>query len=78
MKRQFTLYSNSYCHLCSEMHAAIMDYSEQYEFGLEVIDIEGEAELEEKYGEKIPVLEYLGNEVCHYYLDNDAFQACFR
>ena len=38
-------------------------------FEFEVIDVGGDAALESRYGELVPVLAVAGTELCHYHLD---------
>lgn len=50
-------------------------------FEVDVIDIEADPALEAKYGERVPVLEADGRELCHYFLDVPKvreYLGCFR
>ena len=38
-------------------------------FELDVVDVDDNAELEARYGERVPVLVAAGVELCHYHLD---------
>lgn len=38
-------------------------------FELEIIDVDGDAALESRYGDLVPVLAASEVELCHYYLD---------
>ena len=38
-------------------------------FELEVVDVDSDAGLEARYGERVPVLVGAGAELCHYHLD---------
>ena len=73
-----TLLTRAYCHLCDDMRVAIAPLAAR--FGADVIelDVDADAALEERYGERIPVL-LLGSsldgiELCHYTLDSTAVQ----
>ena len=73
-----TLLTRAYCHLCDDMRVAIAPLAAR--FGADVIelDVDADAVLEERYGERIPVL-LLGSsldgvELCHYTLDSAAVQ----
>lgn len=63
--------SRSYCHLCDDMIAALEAFQgrNQVEFNIEVIDVDADAALESKYGDKVPVLLHGESEICHYFLD---------
>ncbi len=76
MALSLTLYINSYCHLCEEMLTALRQHLEGHEYQLDIIDIEGRGDLEQRYGELIPVLTSGGREICHYHLDKSALEAC--
>ena len=72
---RFVLYSRSYCHLCDDMLAALLVLqSDALRFEVEVIDVDLEAALVERFDELVPVLFGAGEseELCHYFLDPDA------
>ena len=73
-----TLYGHDYCHLCTEMYAALEARRDAMGFDLELVDIEGNAELEAKFAERVPVLLQGGEEICHYVLDEEALRACLE
>ena len=70
-----TVYSRSYCHLCEEMIEALRGLQGLARFEFAVVDIDADAELERRHGEKVPVLAHDGNELCHYRLDASAVTA---
>lgn len=72
MSLSLTIYINSYCHLCEEMLLGIRQHLHNEDYQLDIIDIEGQTELEKRYGELIPVLVCEGEEVCHYHLNHEA------
>jgi hypothetical protein len=43
-------------------------------FELEVVDVDGDASLESRYGELVPVLLDGEWEICHYHLDRKALE----
>jgi hypothetical protein len=68
----FTLYSRGYCHLCQEMLDALQALrSDAAPFRVDVIDVDADPALVEKYDELVPVLfgDLAGPELCHYFLD---------
>jgi thiol-disulfide isomerase/thioredoxin len=69
MAPKLTLYGRSYCHLCDEMLAALEPLRSEFGFALEVIDIDGEPVLEQRFDTLVPVLMHAGSELCHYHLD---------
>ena len=72
-----TIYIRHGCHLCEDMLAQIHSYKEKYVFELEIVDIERNSALIQKYGDKVPVLSGKGVELCHYFLDAVALQQYF-
>ncbi len=51
------------------MIAALRQLQGRYSFAIEVVDIDKRPELEEKWGDKVPVLLDGDRELCHYHLD---------
>ena len=69
---KFTLYSRSYCHLCEDMLVALQALAPQGRpFEVDVIDVDADPALVERFDELVPVL--FGRpdepELCHYFLD---------
>ncbi|KQQ97623.1 glutaredoxin family protein [Massilia sp. Leaf139] len=72
---RFTLYSRSYCHLCEDMLAALQTLAPPGQaFAVDVIDVDADPALVERFDELVPVL--YGRldepELCHYFLDEAA------
>lgn len=68
----FTLYSRSYCHLCEDMHHALLALQGPGErFDVAVIDVDADPALVARFDELVPVLygDPAGAELCHYFLD---------
>lgn len=79
----FTLYSRSYCHLCDDMREQLQAYSLDHQFSVDVIDVDADAELLHLYDELVPVLigqkpGHPAQEICHYFLDQNALKAFFQ
>ncbi|MEW6164370.1 MAG: glutaredoxin family protein [Pseudomonadota bacterium] len=64
-----TLYGRSYCHLCDDMLAALEALRGEYDFTVEVVDIDAHPALSERYDQLVPVLALGETEICHYFLD---------
>ena len=74
----FTLYSRSYCHLCDDLLAALMALQgPTRRFVVEVIDVDADPALVERFDELVPVLfgDLAQGELCHYFLDQSAVHA---
>ena len=66
---RLTLYGRSYCHLCDEMLAALASLRGECGFDVDVVDVDSDAALEQRFGTLVPVLMHAGTELCHYHLD---------
>jgi len=66
---RLTLYGRIYCHLCDEMLAALAPLRAEFGFAVEVLDVDSDAALEERFGTLVPVLMHADTELCHYHLD---------
>ncbi len=75
IRPRLTLLGREYCHLCEDMLAALKQLQGRYDFDVEVVDVDRHPQLEEKWGEKVPVLLDGERELCHYYLDLEVVDA---
>ena len=75
IKPKLTVLSRTYCHLCEDMIAALEQFQGRYSFEIEVVDVDSNPRLEEKWGDKVPVLLDGDRELCHYFLDIDVVDA---
>jgi hypothetical protein len=69
-----TLLTRAYCHLCDDMRVAIAPLADRFGATVTELDVDTDAALEARYGERVPVL-LLGSpadgvELCHYSLDS--------
>jgi len=70
----FVIYSRSYCHLCEDLQHALEALCRGHDFSIEMVDIDEDMALVERYDELVPVL--VGQKpgrppvrLCHYFLD---------
>ena len=75
MKPTLTVLSREYCHLCEDLITALRQFQGRYDFEIEVVDVDRHSGLEEKWGDKVPVLLDGDREICHYHLDAAAVDA---
>jgi hypothetical protein len=68
---ELTLYTRAGCHLCDEMKVGLAFLAWEPDIRLTEIEVGWEGELAEQYGHLLPVLEVAGQEICHYFLDED-------
>ena len=76
---RFTLYSRSWCHLCEDLLDALRAFMarEGLACGVDVIDVDADPALAERFDELVPVLfgdDLAGPEICHYFLDEAALR----
>jgi glutaredoxin len=71
---QVTLFHAPECHLCERARAQLAELRGEEDFELEEVDISGDAELEARHREWLPVVEIDGERVFTYYVHPDAFR----
>ena len=73
---QWTVYSRTDCSLCEHLLEELAELlGPAAAAAVQVVDIEGDPELERKYGTRIPVLLADGEFVCAYRLDVERVRA---
>ena len=65
------LYSKPNCHLCEVMKSELNQIRQNYDFELEVINIENDEELFRKYKDRIPVLKINGVIIAKFRIDKE-------
>jgi hypothetical protein len=74
MPVELTLYIREGCHLCDDMEQALRECESELDFEIRRVPINNNADLEQAYGTRIPVLACGDTEVCHYFLDMQALK----
>jgi glutaredoxin len=74
-KPRVTLYHAADCGLCARAIEVVEAAHVELGFELELVDIGGDTELEERYRVSIPVVEIDGEPVFTYFVDPDALRA---
>lgn len=69
------MYSRAYCHLCHDMLASLEALPEAAAFELEVLDVDADPVLEQRFNELVPVLMHGDRELARYRLDVAALTA---
>jgi glutaredoxin len=69
-----SVYHAEGCHLCERALAQVRGFRDELSFELEEVPIDGDAELESRYRELIPVVEIEGEQVFTYYVHEHAFR----
>ena len=73
-----TLYHAAECELCTRAIEVVEAAQLELGFELELVDIGGDAELEERYRVSIPVVEIHGEPAFTYFVDPDALRERLR
>lgn len=73
--RQLRLLGRDYCHLCHDMAEVVVPLAESFGFQVVEVDVDAHPELEERWGEWVPVLLHGDRELCHYHADVPAIRA---
>jgi glutaredoxin len=73
-----TVYSRNGCHLCENAIGEIKNFSKEFTFQLEEIFIDGNTELEKKYGEEVPVILINGNPHDFFKVDPERFRSAMK
>jgi glutaredoxin len=68
------LYKASGCHLCDRAQEQLHELRNELGFDLDEVEIDGDAALEARYRELIPVVEIDGERVCTYYVQPEPFR----
>ncbi|MCC7080180.1 MAG: glutaredoxin family protein [Burkholderiales bacterium] len=57
------------------MLAALAPVAAEFGFTVDIVDVDTTRELDERYGERVPLLAHGDTELCHYFLDRAAVTA---
>jgi glutaredoxin len=69
-----TVYSRHGCHLCESAENTINTLAKELEFSVEILYIDGDAELEKLYGTEVPVIHINGEHHDFYRVDPIRFK----
>jgi glutaredoxin len=78
MNPKLTLYARQDCCLCDEMKAIIREVALKIPLELDEIDVDGSAELREKFGAEVPVLFVDGRKTFKYRVTKNALARRLR
>ena len=78
MNTKVVIYSRANCHLCEEAEKNVREVLVEIHFGLEVIEINGDQELERLYGEEVPVITINGDVHDYYKVDKQRLLKALR
>jgi len=69
-----TVYSRHGCHLCEDAVKTLESMRKELAFEIEIIYIDGDAELEKLYGNEVPVIHINGEHHDFYKVDPERFK----
>jgi hypothetical protein len=76
---RWTVYSRADCSLCERMIEELAELlGPEGAAAVQIVDIDGQPALEQRYGTRIPVLTADGEFVCAYRLDAQRVRACLQ
>jgi glutaredoxin len=70
-----TVYSRLGCHLCEDAVKTLESMREELALEIEIIYIDGDAELEKLYGNEVPVIHINGEHHDFYKVDPERFRS---
>ena len=70
-----TVYSRHGCHLCEDAVKTLESMREELAFEIEIIYIDGDAELEKLYGNEVPVIHINGEHHDFFRVDVERFRS---
>lgn len=73
-----TVYSRSGCHLCDVALEEIEKFKNEFDFEIEKVLIDGDSELEKKYGEEVPVILINGKPHDFFKIDPERFRNAMK
>jgi glutaredoxin len=78
MNTKVVIYSRVNCHLCEEAEKSVREVLVEIHFDLEVIDINGDQDLEKLYSEEVPVITINGDVHDYYKVDKQRLLKALR
>ena len=78
MNTKVVIYSRTNCHLCEDAEKNAREVLGEIHFDLEVIDINGDQDLEKLYSEEVPVITINGDVHDYYKVDKQRLLKALR
>jgi len=67
-----TLFTRYNCSLCDDMLYTLREFAVDLNFSIQLIDIDTDPRLVERYNDLVPVLKIGSEDICHHFLDRQA------
>lgn len=74
MKNELILYTRKDCCLCEEMKITIRQVAERFPLAVQEFDVDNSQELQERYGNEVPVLFVNGRKAFKYRITVEALE----
>ncbi|MCX6453871.1 MAG: glutaredoxin family protein [Actinobacteria bacterium] len=71
------IYSRSNCHLCDVALETLVELQKEFSFTIKKVIIDGNPELEAKYGEQVPVILINNQQHDFFLVDPERFRSAF-
>ena len=71
------IYSRSNCHLCDVALETLVELQKEFSFTIKKVIIDGNPELEAKYGEQVPVILINNQQHDFFRVDPERFRSAF-
>lgn len=78
MPARLTVYIRHGCHLCTDMVRELERLQAELGFAYRLRDVDADAGLAARYGDRVPVLAAGATELCRYFLDADRLREYCR
>jgi glutaredoxin len=75
---ELTVFVRQGCHLCTDMLQSLEHLKSELDFRYRVRDVDEDAVLATRYGDRVPVLVAGVSELCWYFLDTDRLREYLR
>jgi len=69
-----TLYTRKDCHLCEDMYRQLQELQGDYDFEIDLRDVDVHSDWKSAYSDKVPLLLAGSDEICRYFLDLEALK----
>ncbi len=77
-KRTITLYHRIGCHLCEQMAASLYALQKELNFRVELVDIDQDEALKQRYDVDVPVAAYRDEVIFYHFFDETMLRQCLQ
>lgn len=73
-----TVVTRADCHLCQQAQIAVAALSEELDFAWTTVDVDADADRQDRYGDRVPVILVDGREHGYWRVEPDRLRAALR